>query len=126
MASVRQKYLVAEQDLHAFVDGKLDGESYRTVIAYLSTSPEARERIIGFLRQQANLAALREQLSDIDPLPDEQMKALVQSLAGTLRYQRRARCGLVLVSGIALTLVIGLGGLRGPSCLAARRPWHVR
>lgn len=90
MASVRQKYPVAEQDLHAFVDGKLDGESYRTVIAYLSTSPEARERIIGFLRQQGNLAALREQLSDIDPLPDKQMKALVQSLAGTLRYQRRA------------------------------------
>ena len=125
MASIRQKSPVAEQDLHAFVDGELDGEGYRAVIAHLAASPDATERVSSLLHQQGKLAALREQLSDLEPLPDERTEVLVQSLAGALRHQRRVRRHLVS-SGLTLTLVVGLWSLWGPSprmMVAEHLPW---
>jgi anti-sigma factor RsiW len=124
MAPVRRLHPVTEQDLHAFVDGELDGEGYRAVVAHLAISPDAGERVGDLLRQQGRLAALREQLGDaVDPPPDERTEALMQGLAGALRYRRRARRSLV--SGLALTLVVGLWGLwgLGPRVVAERLPW---
>ena len=126
MASIRQKSPVAEQDLHAFVDGELDGEGYRAVIAHLAASPDATERVSSLLHQQGKLAALREQLTDLEPLPDERTEVLVQSLAGALRHQRRVRRHLVSsASGLALTLVVGLWSLWGPSprLVSEHLPW---
>ncbi len=124
MALICQKPAVTEQDLHALVDGELDGEGYRAVIAHLAARPDATERLNSFLHQQGKLAALREQLSDLEPLPDERTEALVQSLAGAVRHQQRVRRSLVS-SGLALTLVVGLWSLWGPSprLVAEHLPW---
>ena len=82
---------MTDHDLHAFVDGELDGRRYRRIVAHLATDPMAAERVNGFLRQQGELAQLREQLADVDPLSDEVTAELTRQLAGSMRHQRRVR-----------------------------------
>jgi uncharacterized membrane protein YczE len=100
---------VAGRDLHAFVDGELDGEGYRAVVARLAADPDAAERVGDLLRQRGALLALREQLDDVDPPRNERTEALARGLADAVRRQRRVRRGLAS-SGLALTLVAGLWG----------------
>jgi anti-sigma factor RsiW len=101
---------VAGRDLHAFVDGELDGEGYRAVVARLAADPDAAERVGDLLRQRGALLALREQLDDVDPLQDERTAALARGLADAVRRRRRVRRGLAS-SGLALTLAVGLWGV---------------
>ena len=116
--------LVTDQDLHAFVDGELDGRRYRRVVASLATDPLAAERVNGFLRQQGEFAALRERFTDIDPLADARTSELARELAGALRHQRRVRFG-VGGSGVAAVMLVGLWGLWGPDPgrVAERLAW---
>jgi anti-sigma factor RsiW len=116
--------LVTDQDLHAFVDGELDGRRYRKVVARLATDPVAAERVNGFLRQHGELVGLRERLADIDPLADARTAELTRELAGALRHQQRVRLG-VASSGIAAVVLAGLWGLWGPDPgrVAERLAW---
>ena len=74
--------LLTDHDLHAFVDGELDGRRYRQIVAHLANDQAAAERVNGYLRQQGELAALREQLADLDPVQDELTAELTRQLAG--------------------------------------------
>ncbi len=116
--------LITDQDLHAFVDGELDGPRYRRVVAHLATHPVAAERINGFLRQHGELAVLHEHLADLDPLADARTSELTRELAGTIRHQRRVRLGLA-GSGVAAVVLVGLWGLWGPDPgrVAERLAW---
>jgi anti-sigma factor RsiW len=104
---------LTDHDLHAFVDGELDGRRYRQIVAHLANDQAASERVQGYLRQQGELAALREQLADLDPPPDEITAALTRQLAGAVRHQRRVRYGAV-GSALAATILIGMVGMWGP------------
>ena len=113
---------VSDHDLHAFVDGALDGRRYRRIVAHLATDPMAAERVNGFLRQQGEFSQLRDQLTDfVDPLGDEATSDLTRQLAGAIRHQRRVRWGAA-ASGMAAMVLVGLIGLWGPdpSKVAAR------
>ena len=73
---------LTDHDLHAFIDGELDERRYRQIVAHLANDQAAAERLNGYLRQQGELAALREQLADLDPVPDEMTAELTRQLAG--------------------------------------------
>ena len=104
---------LTDHDLHAFVDGELDGRRYRQIVAHLANDQAAAERVNGYLRQQGELAALREQLADLDPVPDEMTAELTRQLAGTMRHQRRVRYGAI-ASALAATVLIGMVSVWGP------------
>ena len=86
---------LSDADLHAFVDGELDGRRYREVVALLANDAFAAERVNGYLRQQGEFAALREQLAGIEPMQDDLTEELTRQLAATMRHQRRVRFGAI-------------------------------
>ena len=104
---------LTDHDLHAFVDGELDGRRYRQIVAHLANDQAAAERVNGYLRQQGELAALREQLADLDPVADEMTAELTRQLAGSMRHQRRVRYGAI-ASALAATMLIGMVSVWGP------------
>lgn len=107
---------LTDQDLHAFVDGELDGRRYRQVVAQLAADLEAAERVNSFLRQRAELAMLRESfdLRDLGATPNRGIDTLVRQLVQTIRHRRRARAGLA-GSGIAACLLVGIWTTWGPN-----------
>lgn len=116
---------VSDQDLHAFVDGELDGPRYREVVQRLAVDPYAAERVSAILRQQGGFALLREHLADVEPGEDEQAKELARRLAGTLRHQRRVRL-TSLASILSVSLLVGSWALWGPDpgTVAGRLSWN--
>jgi anti-sigma factor RsiW len=124
MSADNQIPLVTDHDLHAFVDGEVDGRRYRRIVAHLAADPQAAERVNGFLRQHGELALLRDQLADIDPLGDRVTSDLTRELAGAMRHQRRVRFG-VTGTGLAAAVLVGLVSLWGPdpSKVAERLSW---
>lgn len=124
MSADNQIPLVTDHDLHAFVDGEVDGRRYRRIVAHLAADSQAAERVSGFLRQQGELALLRDQLADIDPLGDRVTADLTRELAGAMRHQRRVRFG-VTGTGLAAAVLVGLVSLWGPdpSKVAERLSW---
>ncbi len=124
MSADNQFPLVTDHDLHAFVDGEVDGRRYRRIVAHLAADPQAAERVNGFLRQHGELALLRDQLADIDPLGDRVTSDLTRELAGAMRHQRRVRFG-VTGTGLAAAVLVGLVSLWGPdpSKVAERLSW---
>jgi anti-sigma factor RsiW len=105
--------LLGDADLHAFVDGELDGRRYREIVALLANDQMAAERVNGYLRQQGELAALREQLAGIEPMQDDLTTELTRQLAATVRHQRRVRLGAI-GSALAATVLVGMVGMWGP------------
>ena len=116
--------LVTDHELQAFVDGELDGRRYRRIVAHLANDPVAAERVNGFLRQQGELAQLRDQLADIDPLSDPVTADLTLQLAGSMRHQRRVRMGM-LGAGLMASVLVGLVTWWGPNAseMAHRLSW---
>ncbi len=112
---------LSDADLHAFVDGELDGRRYREIVAMLANDQKAAERVNGYLRQQGELAALREQLSGLEPVDDDLTTELTRQLTATVRHQRRVRYG-AMSSALAATVLIGMVGMWGPdpSAMAER------
>jgi anti-sigma factor RsiW len=105
---------LTDHDLHAFVDGELDGRRYRQIVAHLANDAAAAERVNGYLRQQGELASLREQLTDLDPAPDHFTAELTRQLAGSIRHRRRVRNGAV-GSAVAATVLVGMLTYWGPN-----------
>jgi anti-sigma factor RsiW len=104
---------LSDADLHAFVDGELDGRRYRQIVALLANDQMAAERVNGYLRQQGELAALREQLSDLEPMQDDLTAELTRQLTATVRHQRRVRFGAI-GSALAASVLLGVVGMWGP------------
>lgn len=104
---------ITDQDLHAFVDGELDGRRYREVVHHLAADPVDAERVNGMLRQQGGFAFLREHLADLEPTGDEHALDLARQLAGKVRRQRRVRLSSI-VSALALTSLVGSWTVWGP------------
>lgn len=104
---------LSDTDLHAFVDGELDGRRYREIVGLLANDSLAAERVNGYLRQQGDLAALREQLSGLEPMQDDLTLELTRQLAATVRHQRRVRYGAI-GSALAATVLVGMVGMWGP------------
>lgn len=115
---------VTDQDLHAFVDGELDGRRYRQVVQRLGVDAYAAERVSAILRQQGGFALLREHLADVDADEDEQSRELARRLAGAVRHQRRVRLTSV-ASALVLSVLVGSLTLWGPdpSTMAGRFAW---
>ena len=105
---------ITDQDLHAFVDGELDGRRYREVVQHLATDPLAAERVNGILRQQGGFAFLREHFAEVEVADDETTLALARELAGKVRHQRRVRLGSI-ASALLLTTLVGSWTIWGPT-----------
>jgi anti-sigma factor RsiW len=96
---------ITEADLHAWVDGQLSGERAREIEAYLSTRPDAAERLEAYRAQKRELHALFDPVLD-EPLPERVLAAA--------RPPARSRARAV-AAAVAIALVGGAAGwvLRG-------------
>lgn len=95
--------VVGDDDLHAYVDGFLDGAAQIRVERHLSAHPEAAARVAAW---QANAAGLRRALSSKagETVPDALDLANLVSTRGP--YNRR---GWGIVAGIAAAFLAGTG-----------------
>jgi anti-sigma factor RsiW len=103
---------VAEEDLHAYVDGLLDDERRAAVDRYLQAHPETAERIAAYIAQRQQLrAALSEGAGDPIP-PNLNLARLLEERLRRRHAPWRAAAAVVLALGV------GSAG----SWLLARRP----
>ena len=96
---------ITEADLHAWVDGQLSAERAREIEAYLSTRPDAAERLEAYRAQKRELHALFDPVLD-EPLPERVLAAA--------RPPARSRARAI-AAAVAIALVGGAAGwvLRG-------------
>jgi anti-sigma factor RsiW len=103
---------IAEEDLHAFVDGQLDDERRAPVERHLQTHPETSERVAAYSAQRQELrAALSARGRDPIP-PNLNLASLLEE-----RLRRRRRPWL---AAAAIVLALGLGA--GAGWFVGRRP----
>jgi anti-sigma factor RsiW len=98
---------VGEDDLHAVVDGQLNADRHREVMAYLAVYPDAADRVSAFFRQRVELAALRESLNDSEP--GGALEELERALCQKVRQQQRTR-RVLGAGGMALALAAAVSG----------------
>lgn len=95
----------SEHDIHAYVDGHLEGERREAVELFLSRNPERAAEVQAWQRDAQRLRAAFG--SDVQ-LPDN--PALQPSV---IRAQRRRRMGAGFSMAAAAVLCVGLGGISG-------------
>jgi anti-sigma factor RsiW len=76
---------VTEAELHAYVDGQLDGARRAAVDAYLAANPAEAERARAYARQNEQLHALFDSALD-EPVPEALRRPPVRRTASPLRY----------------------------------------
>ncbi|MGV8959905.1 MAG: anti-sigma factor family protein [Stenotrophomonas sp.] len=94
-----------DEELHAYVDGRLEANRVRAVESWLQRHPPQAARIAGWKR---DAAALRATWAGLEPVPADASLAPSQ-IRRQLQRQRRARLGLVASCVLALGLGAGLG-----------------
>lgn len=94
-----------EEDLHAFVDGRLDAERRREVQAYLDRHPEAARQVAGFAAQRQSLRGALANVAD-EPVP---ARLNLQRMAAEHEASRRRPWRAAAV----VLLAFGLGGSGG-------------
>jgi anti-sigma factor RsiW len=99
MSEVRPPF--AEDELHAYVDGRLPEDRERHIAAWLTTAPEHAERVRAW---QAQRAGLRSALSD--PPPENPALSVPALLADRL-YRARRSVWRPLAASILLSLALG-------------------
>jgi anti-sigma factor RsiW len=100
---------VTEQDLHAYVDGRLDAARRAQVEAYLAANPAAADKVAAYRRQSEMLHAL------YDPALDEPVPA-------RLRKPQPATMPALRYAAMVAWLAIGIVGgylLRGPALVSS-------
>jgi anti-sigma factor RsiW len=96
---------VAEEDLHAYVDGALDDERRATVDRYLQAHPDVAERVAAYIAQRQALRAAFAALGS-EPLPPQlNLARLVEA-----RLVRRHKPWRSIA---AVALALALGGAAG-------------
>lgn len=96
--------VISEEDLHAYVDGRLDPERRAVVEAYLREAPDAAARVAEDIAQRR---ALRAALGPIaaEPLPPSlNLSRLVEERLGRRRFPWLA------IAASVLALLVGGGG----------------
>lgn len=100
---------VTEEDLHAFVDDRLDSGRLETVRAYLASNPAEAARVAAFAADRDRLRAAFRPLADA-PIPSHlDVRRIIED-------RRRRRGWWRLPAAAAAALVVGIGGgwqLRG-------------
>lgn len=95
----------SEHDIHAYVDGRLDGERREAVERYLARHPERAAEVRAW---QHDAQRLRAALAGAQTLPDNHT---LQPTA--IRRQRRQRRVQRLSLAAAAVLCLGIGGVGG-------------
>jgi anti-sigma factor RsiW len=113
MSAIHSDTSISEHELHAFVDGELDGRRYRRVVAGLASDSRAADQVNALLGQHGGFAALRERLAETEPPADSRIADLTRELAATIRHQRRIRLGTA-GSGLIAACLIGAWTVWGP------------
>jgi anti-sigma factor RsiW len=97
----------SEHDIHAYVDGHLDGPRRGEVERYLARHPERAEEVHAWRQDAQQLRALLA--GDLGAVPASD--AAIDPAAIRLRRQRRRASRLAMAAGVVLCLAIGgLGG----------------
>jgi anti-sigma factor RsiW len=99
---------IAEEDLHAYVDGQLDEARRGEIEAYLARNPEEAERIAGYARQRDALRAAFAPLAEA-PIPPS---LNVGRMIASERARARGRWRMAAAASLALAL-FGTGGTSG-------------
>lgn len=112
---------VAEDELQAFVDERLDGPRRAVVEGYLARHPEERERIAAERRHRAALRAQLQPKAD-EPVPARLRVASIQ-MARRTRFAQRAKLATAALAIFAVGLGAGwLAKDSRPGTLAASPP----
>ena len=95
----------SEHDIHAYVDGRLDGERRDAVELYLARHPERAAEVHGWQRdaQQLRAALAGDAATPVNPTLDPV----------AIRARRRRRTVARLALAASLVLCVGIGGLGG-------------
>ncbi|MDB5361222.1 MAG: hypothetical protein JWO51_2519 [Rhodospirillales bacterium] len=96
---------ITEEDLHGYVDGRLDPARLDQVEDYLARHPSEAERIAGYAEQRAHLRTALAGYAE-EPIPAE------LNLANLIEARRAPRASSWR-SAAAAVLLLGLGGLGG-------------
>jgi anti-sigma factor RsiW len=96
---------ISEEDLHAYVDRRLDTARQAEVEAYLAGHPDEAARIAGYVRERAALRAALAPIAE-EPIPSE------LSLARLIEARRRPGLGPWRAAAAAVAL-LALGGAGG-------------
>lgn len=102
---------VTEQDLHAYVDGRLDAARRQAVEAHLAAHPADADRVTAYRRQNETLHAL------FDPALDEVIPVRLRKPA-PVRMQAPALRYAAVVAWLAVGVAAGYL-LRGPAVLSS-------
>ncbi|MCF3948593.1 anti-sigma factor family protein [Acidiphilium iwatense] len=108
---------ITDDDLHAYVDGKLDDARRAVVEDYLINNPGQRRRVDAWIAQTNALRATFDPVMT-EPLPPELTMAHIAlngSMDGTGQRQQRARSwfGPQIRAAAGFLIALGLGGAAG-------------
>lgn len=92
---------IGEDELHAYVDGRLDAAARAVVEQYIGEQPEVAGRVDDYRRQREALRAAFDRVAH-EPIP---ARLRVDGIAAALAIARRRR--LVSVAAVAAWLLVG-------------------
>ena len=95
---------ITEEDLHAFVDGRLDGQRSETVRAYLAAHPEKADAIAGYSTDRQMLRDALQPVADAPIPPALDVRRMLET------RRRRDTMPWRLPIAASIALVVGLGG----------------
>lgn len=116
--AIKLQHALAEEDLHAYVDGLLPPERRAAIEAYLAAHPAEARRVEEYRAQNLRLHALLDGYEQA-PIPPA-LQYLQLKLESALRRQRRFRRGLKAAWSLSVMAAIGIGGYWGYERYQAR------
>jgi anti-sigma factor RsiW len=101
---------VPEDDLHAYVDNRLDPDRRAAVARFLAANPDASVRVTAYSAQRDGLRAALAKVAETPLPPGLDLRALIRQ-RGARRLAMSRRSTWRLAAGVVLAL--GLGGSGG-------------
>jgi anti-sigma factor RsiW len=95
---------IGDNDLHAFVDGRLDAARRRKVERYLSTNPKAATRVAAYQAQREAIRAAFAPGAAEPPPPHLSLSSVIA------RRDRRPRTPWLVAASVLLALAVGTAG----------------
>jgi anti-sigma factor RsiW len=100
---------ITEEDIHAFIDGRLDSQRGETVWAYLAAHPQSAATVAAYRADRQELRDALQPMAEV-PIP------LALDVRRMVEARRRGGASWRLPLAASIALVVGLGGgwlLRG-------------